>query len=150
MVYKLLLLLSLWFKNAIPQHVTVRHKWNNLRSQTHISNWRFLLVCLSNITQTHRCCKADLASTFPPVQISRIQCAGCSITGTKSLPVQHIFTNSILLPEFGQPSKNALNPLPISKVHEGTWLAVHMWQQMLMFLLLPSGQTTNGGSIHLL
>jgi len=95
MVYKLLLLLrmitgfSLWFQDAIPQHVTVRHNWNNLWSQTNVSNSRFLLVSLSNITHTHRCCKADMASTFPLVQISRIQCAGCSITGTKFLPVQH-------------------------------------------------------------
>lgn len=94
MVYNLLLLLrmitgfNLLFQDAIPQHVTVRHNWNNLWSQTHISNSRFLLVSLSNITQTHRCSTADLASTFLLVHIYRIQCAGCSITGTKSLPVQ--------------------------------------------------------------
>jgi hypothetical protein len=67
-----------------------------------------------------------------------------------SLSLYSNFTNSILLHKFGQPSKNALNSLPVLKVHEGTWLAVHMWQQMLMFLLLASGQTTKRGSIHLL
>jgi len=69
---------------------------------------------------------------------------------TLSLSLYSNFTKSILLHEFGQPSKNALNSLPVSKVHASTWLAMHMWQQMLMFLLLASGQTTKGGSIHLL
>ena len=113
-VYNLLLLLrmemhfNLWFQDAFPWHVTGRHSWKNLFSGTCLSVFkaRLLLVSLSNITQTHWCCIPDLASSFFPVQISRILCEMYWLPHHwHYISMYRNFTNSILLLASGQPSR---------------------------------------------
>lgn len=123
-VYDLLLLLrmemhfNLWFQDAFPRHVTGRHSWENLFSGTCLSVFkaRLLLVCLSNITQTHWCCIPDLASSFFSVQISRILCEMYWLPHHwHYISMYRNFTNSILLLASGQPSRGGTEHISIIK-----------------------------------